>query len=338
MRDSSFADSDPWKYSGLSGQQQPGHRFHFLPSQELLYVIQSFPTDDAVLCQDQQDHHQLRISGGSFFSREERLPVSTVCVDDKRRLQRYNIFSLHVLICAGLLVSAGCWQKSEPKAFSEEEAKAQREALLKSFPAAAPDTPEQIQQKEAKVAESLPRVYELLELAKSDPAKTDEAGELSMSLVALLPSHRGARVAWCRTQLASFFAKETPDKNGKTADIFSLGMAIRSAALGARYLKENYKDLSEDEVQLCQEIFFNRARFEGLNEHGEDAATLFNEAIGDLMSVGFNDVERLKAEPRFKGFFANPKTASVLEAAVAKIEASTKSEPPADSTEEKPSP
>lgn len=245
------------------------------------------------------------------------------------------MFSLQLLICAGMLVTAGCRQKSEPKTFSEAEAKAQREALLKSFPADAPDTPEQIQQKEAKVAESLPKVFELLELAKSDPAKTDEAGELAMSLVALLPSHRGARVAWCQTQLASFFAKEAVDKDGKIPDVFAMGVAIRSAALGARYLRDNYQDLTPDELKLCQEIFFNRARLEGLNHQGEDAADSFNEAIKDLIGAGFSDVQRLKAEPRFKVFFANPKTASALEAAIAKIEGTTETVPATNASEDK---
>ncbi|MEZ6034579.1 MAG: hypothetical protein R3C17_15900 [Planctomycetaceae bacterium] len=281
----------------------------------------------------EQDRHRLRLSGDSPVGHSTKMAVLAMCADMRHEARLRVIFNLQVLICAGLLVAGGCRQESGPTVHSEADAAAQREALLKSFPAPAPDSPEQIQQKEATVAESLPKVYELLEQAKTDPAKTDAAVELSMSLVALLPSHREATVAWCKAQLASFLAKEATDSNGKIVDAYNMAVAIRSAASGARIFKEKYEPLSDEEVQLFHEIFFNMARLEGLDHQGEGATESFNEALRDLMSLGFSDVERLKAEPRFKGFFANPKTAAGLQAAIAQMEAS-KNEVPAAGTSE----
>lgn len=307
----------------------------FRTLQERLYVIQIFLANHSGLRQGsgEQDRHLLRLSEDSSMGRGTNVPALAVSADKCRCTRQQFKFGLRVLICAGLFVSGGCRQESGPTVYSEADAAAQKEALLKSFPAPAPDSPEQIQQKEATVAESLPKVYELLEQAKADPTKTDAAVELSMNLVALLPSHREATVAWCKAQLASFLAKEATDSNGRIVDAYNMAVAIRSAASGARSFKEKYEPLSKDEVQLFQEIFFNMARLEGLDHQGEGAAESFNEALRDLMSLGFSDVERLKAEPRFKGFFANPKTATGLQAAIAQMEAS-KNEVPAAGTSE----
>lgn len=249
---------------------------------------------------------------------------------------RWAILVVRSLTCALILFEVGCGQgQSGPREYSKEEAQAQIDEALKKFPVAPPDTPEQIREKEAKVEESLPKVYELLEASKQDPKKIDEVVELSMSLLTLLPEHRAAKVAYGKAQLASFFAKEATDEHGKMLDQHHMGVAIRSASLEMDRLRKNHEDLSEEEVQLCQEIYFNRARMEGLYhfEPGE-----FTTTIGKLMSSGFNDVERLKAEPRFEYFFTDPQTAPVLQAAIAQIEGPAKEVPETDSSKDEASP
>jgi hypothetical protein len=136
-----------------------------------------------------------------------------------------------------------------------------------------------------------------------------------MGLLTLVPGHRAAKVAYGKAQLASFFAKEATDP-------YNSAIAINSAVLEIDRLRENFDDLSEDELQLCQEVYFNQARREGYFPHAEDAPDNFKEAIGKLMSSGFRDAERLKTEPRFAYFFTDPKFAPVLQAAIAEIEAS----------------
>jgi hypothetical protein len=242
---------------------------------------------------------------------------------------------VQTLVCTGVLVCVGCGQGDSGSQQSiEEQRKAQREELLKSFPEAPPDTPEQIQEKKAFVEQSLPMVYELLEEGKTSPTKIEEAVQLSMKLTAELPSHREARIAWCTTTLASFLAKENEtDEDGRFVDAFNMGVHIRSAALAVRNFQKMFGDLSEDETQLFQEIFFNMARFQCLL-NGEDAASNFKDAIADLMSLGFSDLERLKAEPRFEDSFTNPITAPVLEAAIAQMEASAEDVPETDTSED----
>lgn len=221
---------------------------------------------------------------------------------------------------ACILVGVGCDQ--DPQKYNEEEAKAQQQELLERFPIPPPDTPEELREKEAIVEETLPKVYELLEEAKTDPTKVDEVVKLSMSLLTLVPGHRAAKVAYGKARLASFFVKEAIDENGQMIDQHYMAIDIRSACLEMDRLRNTYEDLSEDEVQLCQEIYFNRARLEGFYPHGEDAVEIFNDTIGKLMSLGFNDVERLKTEPRFEYFFTDPKFAPVLQAAIEQMEAS----------------
>jgi hypothetical protein len=288
-------------------------------------VIQFCPSDDTLLCQGQLPI--VRLSGDLSLRQVQQLPGATVCIDKIRKLRHQVIFTL---LFAGLLVAAGCRQESGPETFSEKDAIAAREELLKRFPAPPPDTPEQVQQKEATVAESLPKVYELLELAKSDPTKTDEAVELSMSLVALVPSHREAVVAYCKAQLASFFAKEVTNEEGRMVDEHHMAIAIRSATSEIDRLRKDFTDFSEDEVQLSQEIYFHRARLEGFYPLGSDAPELFRDTIGKLVSSGFRDTERLKKEPRFQSFLTDPKFAPALQAAITQMEEAAKDVPATD--------
>jgi hypothetical protein len=220
------------------------------------------------------------------------------------------------LICAVVFGGAGCGlgQTGQRKP-TEAESKAELEKLLAAYPPTPPDTPEQIREKETRVEETLPRVHSMLEEAKTDPTKVDQVVELSMSLLTLVPGHRAAKVAYCRAQLASYFAKEATDPYNRT-------IALNSAALEIDRLRENFDDLSEDEVQLCQEVYFNQARLESYFPYTETAPVLFKEAIEKLMSSGFRDAERLKTEPRFESLFKDPKFAQVLEAAIAQIEGS----------------
>lgn len=184
------------------------------------------------------------------------------------------------------------------------------------YPEAPPDTPEQIREKEAKVEETLPEVYALLEEVETDPSRVDEVVELSMSLVTLVPGHRAAQVAYCKARLTEFLAKEA-------ADPVNRANAINSAVLQIDRFREMFDDLSEDEVQLCQEAYFNQARLVGFFPQSEDAPDDFRNAIEKLMSLGFRDAERLKTEPQFEYFFTDEKFAPVLEAAIAQIEGST---------------
>ncbi len=250
----------------------------------------------------------------------------------KQTVARWATVIVRSWICALILFEVGCSRgDTGPREYSKEEAQAQIDEALKKFPVPPPDTPEQIREKKAKVEETLPKVYELLEAAKEDPEKVDEVVELSMSLLTLVPEHRAAKVAYGKAQLASFYAKEATDESGKMLDQHHMGVAIRSASLEMDRLQKNHDDLTEEEVQLCQEIYFNRARMEGLYhfEPGE-----FNTTINKLMSSGFNDVERLKAEPRFEYFFTDPKTAPVLEAAIAQIEGHAKEVPETDTSKD----
>ena len=243
---------------------------------------------------------------------------------------------VRTLICTCILVGVGCGQgDSGPQGPDEEGAAAELEELLKRFPVPPPDTPEQIQQKEAIVEENLPKVYELLEEAKTDPTKLEEAVEMSMGNLTLLPGHRAAKVAFGKARLARFFVNEAIDENGKMFDQHHMGIDIRSGSLEMDRLRENYEDLSEDELQICQEIYFNRARMEAFYGYlTED----FNESIKKLMSVGFSDVKRLKTEPRFESFFTDPTTAPVLQAAIAQMEASAEDVPVTDTSEDEASP
>ena len=226
------------------------------------------------------------------------------------------------LICAAILTGAGCPQgESGPREYSEEEAQAQLQEVLAATPEAPPDTPEQVREKEAKVEETLPQVYAMLEEVKTDPEKVDEVVELSMSLVTLIPSHREAKVAYCRAQLAAFLAKEPTDPDNRT-------IAINSAVLELDRLRKTFDDLSHEELQLCHDVYFNQARMIAYFPNAEDAPDEFKEAIDKLMSTGFQDAERLKTEPKFEKLFSNPKFAPVLEGAIAQIEGAGQAESP----------
>lgn len=225
------------------------------------------------------------------------------------------------LVCATILACAGCGLgQTGPQEYTEAEKKAQLEKLLAAYPAEPTDPQEKTREKEAEVEKTLPRVYALLEEVKTDPAKVDEVVELSMSLVTLVPEHRAANIAYCRAQLASFLAKEADDP-------YKALVAINSAAREIERFREIFDDLSDDERQLFQEVYFNQARREGYFPDGEDAPDAFKKAIENLMSLGFRDAERLRTEPKFESFFTDPKFAPVLEAAIAQIEGSSAGQP-----------
>lgn len=214
-----------------------------------------------------------------------------------------------------ILAATGCGLGGQggSQDFSEAEKKAQLEKLLAAYPATAADTPEQTQKKEAEVEEKLPQVNAMLEELKTDPARVDEVVDLSMKLVSLSPKHRAANVAYCKAQLASFFAKEAKDH-------YQAWVAISSAAREVERFREIFNDLSDDERKLFQEVYFNQARREGYFPDGENAPEDFKNAIDNLMSMGFRDVQRMKTEPKFAHFFTDPEFAPVLEAAIKQIE------------------
>jgi len=256
-----------------------------------------------------------------FLSQSEQVPSHSM------------MFSLTVLCCVGLLFLSGC--RKGPTEFTETEADAQKDELLKRFQAPPADTPEQIQEKQAKVTEGLPKVRELLEQAKTDPKKTDEAVELSMSLVALVPNHREAMVTYCKAQMASFYAKEALNAEGIMADEHNMAIAIRSAGSQIDRLRKEFKDLSEDEVKLCHDAYFHRARLEAFYPDGSDSESIFREAIDKLISTGFRDAERLRTEPRFEKVLNNPKFGPAIKAAIEQIEGATKSAAEPQASEDK---
>ncbi|RLS34095.1 MAG: hypothetical protein DWH81_15870 [Planctomycetota bacterium] len=226
------------------------------------------------------------------------------------------------LLYATILAGAGCGLgQGGTQEYSEAEKKAQLDKLLAAYPAEPADTPEQTRKKETEVEEKLPRVTAMLEELKTDPARVDEVVELSMNLVALAPKHRAANVAYCKAQLASFFAKE-----GK--DHYNAWVAISSAAREIERFREIFDDLSEDERKLFQEVYFNQARREGYFPDGENAPEAFETAIENLMGMGFRDAERLRTEPKFAYFHTDQKFAPVLEAAIKQIEGSAADDPP----------
>lgn len=248
--------------------------------------------------------------------------ASAACDLIARAAPRWTTVVARSLICAAILTGAGCPQgESGPREYSEEEAQAQLQEVLAATPEAPPDTPEQVREKEAKVEETLPQVYAMLEEVKTDPEKVDEVVELSMSLVTLIPSHREAKVAYCRAQLAAFLAKEPTDPYNRT-------IAINSAVLELDRLRKTFDDLSHEELQLCHDVYFNQARMIAYFPNAEDAPDEFKEAIDKLMSTGFQDAERLKTEPKFEKLFSNPKFAPVLEGAIAQIEGAGQAESP----------
>lgn len=227
----------------------------------------------------------------------------------------WTILIVRSLVYATILAGSGCglWGQVGPQEYSEAEKKAQLEKLLAAYPAEPTDTPEQTRKKEAEVEEKLPQVNAMLKELTTDSARVDEVVELSMHLVSLAPKHRAANVAYCKAQLASFFAKEANDH-------YQAWVAISSAAREIDRFQEIFNDLSEDERKLFQEVYFNQARREGYFPDGEDAPEAFRNAIENMMKMGFRDLERLKTEPKFARFFTDPEFAPVLKAAIAQIE------------------
>ena len=251
----------------------------------------------------------------SQLDKNPRTPV--VSAPASPTSSHWTALAVRSLVCATLLAGAGCGLgKSGPPEYTEAEMKAEQEKLLAATPAEPVDTPEQTQKKEAEVEEKLPRVNAMLEEIKTDPARVDEVVDLSMNLVALAPEHRAANIAYCKAQLASFFAKEANDK-------YKALEAINSAAREIERFQDIFNDLSEDDRKLFQEVYFNQARREGYFPDGENAPEVFKTAIENLMKMGFRDAERLKAEPKFAGFFTDPKFAPALEAAIKQIEESS---------------
>lgn len=256
----------------------------------------------------------------SQFDKNLRTPV--VSAPASPTSSPWTTLVVRSLVCATLLAGAGCGLgKSGPPEYTEAEKKAQIDKLLAATPAEPTDTPEQIRNKEKEVEEKLPQVNAMLEEIKTDPAKVDQVVELSMNLVALAPEHRAANVAYCKAQLASFFAKESNDH-------YKALEAINSAAREIERFREIFDDMSEEERQLFQEVYFHQARREGYYPDGENAPEVFKTAIENLMKMGFRDAERLKAEPKFAGFFTDPKFAPALEAALAQIKGSAADDQP----------
>ncbi len=227
------------------------------------------------------------------------------------------------LVYATILAGSGCglWGQGGTQEYTEAEKKAELDKLLAAYPPAPADTPEQTRKKEAEVEEKLPGVVAMLEELKTDPARVDEVVELSMHLVTLAPKHRAANVAYCKAQLASFFAKEENDH-------YQALVAISSAVREIERFREIFDDMSEDERKLFQEVYFNQARREGYFPFGEDSPETFKNAIENLMKMGFRDAERLRTEQKFAYFFTSPQFAPVLKDAIAQIEGSAADDQP----------
>jgi hypothetical protein len=278
---------------------------------------------------DCDDHHARLKQGVNTY------PASAFA-DVGRTPRAHVIRTLQVLMCAGFLVATGCQDAPDAMNDSPDAYAAAREEVLRRNPVPPPDTPEQTAEKIATVEASLPKVYELLEEAETyleegkwDTPKYNELCDFSMSLLTLVPGHREGKVAYCKCRLVSYFAKEMPDGDRRFNDEHHMGVDIRSAALEIDRLRE-FSDLSEEEVQLCQKVYFERARMNGISHDTED----FADTLQRLMSAGFRDAERLKAEPRFEYFFTDPATAPLLQAAIVQIEMSAEDVPETDTSED----
>lgn len=282
--------------------------------------------------QADRDKHQ------PWFERKLYTCAVSAFANECRTPHGRGIRILQILICAGFLIASGCSQEPpEPIQPSAEEIKARRDEVLKMNPIPPPDTLEQTAAKVATVSAKLPEVYALLEEAKTKPEQVDKALEMIMELVYLVPSHREARVVFLKTCLDSYLYKEEVDEDGKFLDAYNMSVHIRSATSAAIRHPKMFGELTEEEEQLFKEIYFNRARFECLLSGGESADN-FNDAIRNLMSLGFIDLERFKGEPRFEEAFTDPVTAPVLQSALAQMEISTKDVPATDTSEDEATP
>ena len=266
-------------------------------------------------------------------------------VGDGTRRYRPLVAGLQWFLCVLLLVGMGCTDDTNGTIGAGHKNKTdeqKRAETLRQTPIAAPDTPEEIEAKTATVEATLPRVYELLDEAGTDVQKINEVKVLAQSMTALMPYNRNAMIAHARVRLAGFLAKEVTDENGKLVHEHAATVDVSTASGQLDLMRTTFEVLTEDELRLAQEIYFNKARMDSAyaSQLDTDAIGRFNAAIKNMMSVGFNDLERLKAEPSFEAMFRNEATASGLLAALMQLEiqASAEDVPATDTSEDEASP
>lgn len=248
---------------------------------------------------------------------------------------RHIATTMQILVATVLLIASGCMD--DPAALEAEKSAVKQQQLeeaLARFPVPPPDTPEQIQQKIAQCEELLPPAEEALEAAEKATTELeklnelDNAVDLTMKALYFHRTHRKGLSVFLRARLARYLATELDPLYQHQSDV-----DIRTAASLGGDMRDLYEDLSEEELQLLTEVYFNRARMEGRYRSQQEE---FGIAIKTLIQIGFSDAERLKTEPRFEYFRTDPDTVSILETAIARAEAADKEAPKEDSQEETP--
>ncbi len=259
---------------------------------------------------------RLRFSGARYF-----LNVSAAATLVTQR--HCAISSIRMLLCTFILVAAGCGSEesnSKIEVMDPAEAQAHIDELLKgvatNFP---PDTPESLLRKQEQSREKF---------EQADEATTEgdhsEAVRLLTEALYLDPTHRAARL-----QLA--VSLQTRSEETIPTDLWLAGKDIRTAGFTLNRLRTDYQDFSEDELRIMSEIYFDEARDYGRGINLEEE---FAEALGNAMSTGYSNLERLKTEPDIARFRTNPKTSGVIDNAIASLEAGEKDDPEAEPAED----
>ncbi|MCH2202306.1 MAG: hypothetical protein MK102_10070 [Fuerstiella sp.] len=264
----------------------------------------------------------------------------------KSHPQHRVMTGLQFLIAAILLIVPGC-QESEEDREKARAARAEEQLaeVMARFPVPTPDTPEQTQQKINTCQQLLPQAEAALEASGKAATDTEKLSELDKAIdisleavrqVAITrqqplkemtkPAYRAATKMVMQTRLTRFLALETVDPHQSDVD-------IRTACLYSGRLTKNFDDLSENELLLCQECYFNRARMESNAWYNYEEFVI---ALKNLTLAGFADADRLKTEPKFEFFRTDPNTAAALESAIASAEAAAKEALEEETKEEDP--
>ena len=232
--------------------------------------------------------------------------------------------SIRGLLCIFVLFAAGCGSGEQSDIENDVTDAAELQArvderikgLATNFP---PDTPESLRRKQEQAGEKFGQANEAT--ARGDH---DEAIQLFLEALYLEPTHRAARL-----QLA--ITLQTRCNELIPTDLWLAGKDIRNAGYNLKRLRKDYQDFSKDELRIMSEIFFDEARDYGRGTNLEEE---FLEALGNAMSTGYSDLERLKTEPDIARFRTNPQTSEAIESAIESLQAAETEEPGAELVDE----
>ncbi len=212
--------------------------------------------------------------------------------------------SAPLLVGAALLISIGC-NRADPASEAAAD-QARIDAMFEGIGGReAPDTPESLRRKQEQIEEKLEKAEEA-----TQAEDLDQAIQLLGESLYLDSKHRTAKLRMIETLHQRSLALEP-------TDVEQAGMDIRLAGVYLSHLRNENQVFSEDELRLFAQVYFDEARVYGRTQH---RATEFMEAFGNAMEMGFADLERLKTEPDFAQFRANPRTAKLIDDAVASLE------------------